>query len=340
MYDEWLESAHARANRSPLFKAMREKSGSDACDGCHAPMRALSGADELSAREGVTCEVCHRIFEVTPSRAGPGFRLRKAHDVKYGPLCDTNEAYFHRTECLKLFDQSLHCAGCHLWYAKTPGGGEIPVYTEYEDWQKGPHAKKQCQRCHMPGDVAPIAVAERERKNVPHHGFMGRDDLRGSGLELVAGVRGDGERVQVEATVKNVRAGHPLPAGMSGRQIVLRARATTGQAGGTEGSAEAIFERRLVDAAGKPAPFFRAERVLGDTRIAPRASRTEKLEIRAPEAGELVIELIARPIAPGLARELGLAPEETPILSTRIALGAPGARGARAGLPQRVVLKP
>ena len=213
------------------------------------------------------------------------------------------------------------------------------MYTEWEDWQKGPYGKtKQCQSCHMPGDTASLAVSEVERKNVPHHGFMGHDDLRDTALTLEANVKSDGNKILIDATVGNARAGHPLPAGMSGHQIVLRARLT---ADGKElGRAETIFERTLVDAAGKPAPFHKAVRMEKDLRIEPKGRRSALLELSSSEAGELSIELLRREIAPEIARALGVPPpEETTILSSELTLAAAREKGSRGGLPKRVKAK-
>ena len=336
MYDEWQESAHSQANKGVLFRAMRDKTDATTCNRCHAPLAAIVSQGELSATEGVTCEVCHRIGEAKAERRGAGFELRRAHDVKYGPLCGANEAYFHKTECVPVYAKSLFCASCHLWWKPVPGGGEIPVYTEYEDWQKGPYGKtKQCQSCHMPGDTASLAVSEIERKGVPNHGFMGRDDLRDTALTLEANVKGDGELIRVEATVGNARAGHPLPAGMSGHQLVLRALLRDGDE--EVARAEAIFERQVVDDAGKPVAFFEATRVGEDTRILPKGKRTTRLELRGSAESKLSVELLRREIAPEVAKALGVrAPEETTILAAHLQLGAAKQKGPRGGLPRHV----
>jgi hypothetical protein len=339
MYEEWKDSTHRSAGRSPLFRAMRADAASDACDGCHAPLGPLIAPQSPAADDGVSCEVCHRIEFAEVLETGPAFVLRREHDTKFGPLCDAKQPYFHRSECSPLFESATLCGSCHTWVRETLSGERVPVYTEYLDWAAGPARRKPCQSCHMPRDRASVATSEPERDGVPHHGFLGvQGTLRGSGVTVRAIVTGSGTTIRVSARVSNVRAGHFVPAGMSGRQLVLRARVISKEDSDVD-RAEVVFERRLVDARGEEAPFYRAVRVGSDTRLAPRQSRTVTLELEATGAGRLELELVGRNLSPILARRLGQVAQEVLHRGSVVALNAPGG-AARTGLPREVKLTP
>ncbi len=339
MYEEWKGSAHRSSNRSPLFLAMRADAASKACDGCHSPLGALIPEGSPAGKDGVSCEVCHRIESAEVRTQGPGFVLRKGHDVKFGPLCDAKQPYFHRAQCSPSFESATLCGSCHTWIRQSATGEPVPVYTEYLDWEASPLHRKPCQACHMPGVRASVATSEPEREGVPDHGFLGDGmNLRGTGVAVVATVTGSGATIRVAARVRNARAGHFLPAGMSGRQLVLRARSISEQ--GVElDRKEVVFERRLVDERGEETPFYRAARVGSDSRLPPRHTRTVNVELAAPGAGRLELEWLGRRLSPELARRLGTDSGETMVLRAPLSLKAPGS-GARAGLPREVRLSP
>ena len=340
MHDEWKPSAHARAATGPIYLRMRERAGGAAaagCDDCHAPLAKRLGAGDLAAAEGVTCEACHNIKAVAIQRAGAGYDLSLGR-VKYGPLCDAKDHYFHRMGCSPLHSQAALCAGCHLYYRPLPGGGELPVFTEYEEWHDGPYQARECQSCHMPGERAEVAESAGVREAVAHHGWLGKKrDLRARALAASAVVTETAGKLRVEARVENVGAGHSVPTGLPEHRIVVRA--TTFGADGTSLATEQAFGRRLVDAAGKPAPFFAAVRVAGDDRIPPKESRKAQLELAAPESGELRIEVVWVPVAEEIRTQLVLpAGGEVPLLRATVALKPPQG-GRRPNLPRTLELE-
>ena len=42
--------------------------------------------------------------------------------------------------------ESRFCGSCHLWYRAIDGGKELPVFTEYAEWQTSPQAEAGLQR--------------------------------------------------------------------------------------------------------------------------------------------------------------------------------------------------
>lgn len=338
MHDEWKPSAHARAATGPRYVKMRDHAataGAGAgCDDCHAPLAKHLPRGDLATAEGVTCEVCHSIKAVDVRRAGAGYELSLGR-VKFGPLCDAKDHYFHRMGCSPLHAESAICAGCHLYYRPLPGGGELPVFTEYEEWNEGPYQARECQSCHMPGVRAEVADGHGVRDSVGHHGWLGaKHDLRARALAASATVTAVGSKLRVDARVQNVGAGHHVPTGLPERRIVVRATALA--AGGAKhAAAERAFGRILVDAAGKPAPFYVAVREAADDRIPPKQDRKLRLELEAPEAGELRIEVIWVPLAEEIRSQLAITEAgEVPLLHATVAL-----KPRRPDLPRTIELE-
>jgi hypothetical protein len=308
------------------------KQGGELCDRCHAPLVLLKEPAAFAAREGVTCEVCHRLETVEVDRPFSTMNLLAAHEVKFGPRCDPTEPYFHRARCNPLFQQAELCAACHHLYQPVAGGGPpLPVHTEYEDFKKTRHAArgKVCQSCHMPGVRAELAIGERERDGVPDHGFLGdKGDLRGSALKTTARVSWKPGSAELVLGITNARAGHAVPAGGPGRQLVIIATARD-RDGAELSRKEQTFERRLVDASGNVAPFYRASRVGADSRLQPGETRSERFAFEAEKIHAISISVGFRAISPELSRALGLeatAPVE--VWADSIPIG-PATSGAR-----------
>src|SRR5262249_4196738 len=298
---------HARAQSRPLVVAMRARVDARTCEPCHAPMASHADPTDPAGQEGVSCETCHRMVDASPRREGASFKLELTDTVKYGPLCDAKNHYFHKMGCSPLHEEARLCAACHLWFEPRPSGVAVPVYTEYEEWSSGPYASQNvdCQDCHMPGEVAEVAAGSHERIGVPHHGLLARDGkLRKRALALAVAVRDDQGRIHVEATVTNVGAGHAVPSGLPGRAVVRRVRTLDGH--GTEvARAERTYQRLLSDGGDGEVPFFAATRVGSDNRLQPKQAHVESFDLAAPGAGELRVELFWRALSPGLASQLG-----------------------------------
>lgn len=340
MYEEWSTSPHAASADSDLYKAMVKASGSNECVTCHEP---LSGRiDDLrTVSEGVTCEVCHRIRELPTALSGSDFELDPHESIKYGPRCDPDEPYFHQAECRPFFSKAEVCASCHQWHFKGPSGVSIPVYTDYEDWKAGPYSRRgvACQDCHMPGERAPLATGERERDDVPEHSFLGPEkNLRGTGVNAVATVVPGEDELKVVVRLSNDKAGHPLPLGAPGRQWVLSAVAVSAD-GNVVDRAGATYERRLVDAEQRPAPFFLATRSDADTRLKPKQARVETFRLSNGEATTLKLELAEHALSPELGRRLEIQPPKPQvILSAEVPLS--DSEGKRLRRTARVQLEP
>ncbi len=178
-YEEWRGDAHALSAQNPVFLSLysatnangqsdglgwRADSPVDAgnCATCHAPAAALAQpglADptQLSGveREGVFCDLCHKIAGVKldpitrlPDPALPGIasyalsRPAPNTQIFYGTIDDT----VRRVSKLDLERKSAYCAPCHSggWWGQS-------VYASYDEWLASPYVEegKECQDCHM-----------------------------------------------------------------------------------------------------------------------------------------------------------------------------------------------
>jgi len=261
---EWESSAHARAATNPFFLAFFNGGQHDLpllpqlgykldfprssgnCANCHLPALALRrpyDADPGHAtgveRDGVFCDLCHKVRQVKVDTVGGRAgvlsmsfaRPPRGEQLFLGPFDDVfpGPDTFH-----PLYKDSRYCAACHhgvLW--------GVLAYGEFAEWQASSYAKEgiQCQGCHMKPDgrteqVAPASegAIRRRPEQIASHAFPGRDDLRfmQSALQLDADTRiaGAGDRLRVKVRLRNIGAGHHVPTGNPMRNLVLLIEAT------------------------------------------------------------------------------------------------------------------
>lgn len=339
MYDEWEKSAHARSVSSPLFKASAAAAASSSdltCEQCHSPLLADAPKDVVSG-EGVTCDVCHTLRDPKPSENGADFRLAIDDMVKFGPRCNLKDHYFHRMGCSPEHEEAVLCGSCHWWEPKG-----LPVFTEYKDWRDGPASKagEPCQSCHMPKTKAALAVGAPVRPGVPDHGMLGSaGDLRKTALALAFVVQDQADQLFVRVVLTNEGAGHYVPAGLPERRIVI-AVALYDDAGKKLGEKVSARGRILVDAAGKPAPFWRAAKVAEDTRIPPNGDMTWDMTFPPPPGAGKVEVTVEHVVAPDeLAKELGVTVERFPLTTATVSFAAKDG-SAHPGLPKIVRVDP
>jgi len=262
--NEWGKSAHARSATNPLF--LEFFSGSDqrgpligelgykrdfphsngSCATCHVPAMALHSpfdSDPRKAsgieREGVFCDLCHKVEDVVVDPIGghPGIlamklkRPESGQQVFFGPLDDV----FPGPDSFNpIFKQSRYCAACHdgkFW--------NLAVYSEFQEWSESAYAKRNihCQECHMKPDGVTRRVALeqegsilRDPATLASHTLFGINDaafMREAVAMATTAQAADG-RLQVTVTVKNVKAGHHIPTGSPMRNMVLKVDARDG----------------------------------------------------------------------------------------------------------------
>ena len=155
IHESWKSSTHSQAMESRLFQdalGMAEAdfgpAGRMVCLNCHSPIAAKIGDIGLEKKvswEGVTCDYCHSIREVTFDDRNPKAVLNFGA-VKTGPLSDA-VSKVHQTAYSAVHTSSALCATCHEY--KNAAG--FPVLTTYSEWKASRYWKegKQCQFCHM-----------------------------------------------------------------------------------------------------------------------------------------------------------------------------------------------
>ncbi len=256
IYPQWLEDAHSRSARNPVFSAFYGGADVDGtrphgpgfrldfpdnvgdCAACHAPRQALANPfgtdmDAVDAYD-MSCDFCHKVRAVTlhPEGGYPGIlsialnRPAAGQQVIYGPFDDVIRG--HDTYS-PLHRSSSFCAPCHsgrFW--------GVPIYSEFDEWQASDYANEgiACQNCHMPpdGSTARIApqrhggvarnpqrIASHRQRGVTDVGFM----KTAVEVTLTTSWVEDGRMLDTTVSVRNVGAGHHFPSGVPMRHAIL-----------------------------------------------------------------------------------------------------------------------
>jgi hypothetical protein len=216
------------------------------CTYCHVPTSVSSsqaGMDlsflfpkpQGSWGEGVTCDVCHKVFNVTladdkfpfPDRPGIlSYRFLRPNSGIFitGPFSNmltkrqdgSSITVDHHSTCTPVFSQSEFCAPCH--FGKF---GDMVVYNSYGEWKASPFAAnpadygyRTCQDCHMShlsaGSIDSLS-SQRQACSADNRNFQNFDhNMMDFGMDSVLGyeiprmVKGAAE---IGVTVGTGRAG-------------------------------------------------------------------------------------------------------------------------------------
>jgi len=289
IHEAWKTSTHAQAMESRLFQEALALAEGDfginarkTCLECHAPIAAKTGDLKLQKKvswEGVTCDYCHSVREVSLKGLVPKVVVTFV-PVKSGPWKDSVSTA-HAVAYSPLHTSSTLCASCHE-YKNALG---FPVLTTYSEWKNSSHAKegKQCQSCHMyrvAGDVVDPRVARTLHAQVNLHHMPGSHSLQ----QLTRAVKAqlfawrEGGAVQVKVDLINQLAGHSFPTGSPLRRLILKVSADP--YGGQEFHQERVLTRTVADQHGTVMArehfvFLKAAKVISDTRLAPGEKRSE-----------------------------------------------------------------
>lgn len=170
----------------------------------HLPVGAAADDEDLLARDGVSCTICHQITDEnlgTKQSFTGGYVVRIPETGKNGKQAAEPRSIFGRFEVEKglttimrsssLFQptQSMHirqselCATCHTLYTKALNSkgdvvGELPEQVMFLEWRHSAFEgeQKSCQSCHMPAvaEQTPIAsVLGQPREGLARHVFVG-----------------------------------------------------------------------------------------------------------------------------------------------------------------------
>ena len=219
------------------------------CAACHVPAAAINdplNTDPFSVQgveaEGVTCDFCHKIWDVRldpatgipfPDRPGVlSYEFRRPfaeHQFFAGPLDDIAPG---EDTYSKLQKSSQFCAPCHFgvfW--------DTVVYDSFGEWLRSPYSRKEtgktCQDCHMPSSGAGFFVhpekggLKRDPNTIVSHRMPGaRDiDLLRNAVSLTLEAEQVPEGIRVRTKVVNDHTGHDVPTDSPLRHLILVVRA-------------------------------------------------------------------------------------------------------------------
>jgi cytochrome c554/c'-like protein len=268
------------------------------CLRCHSPLAASSGDLSLTRKvswEGVTCDYCHSIRDVTLSGANPVAHVEFT-GVKSGPSADAVSPV-HGTAFSKVHTTSLVCISCHE-YRNSLG---FPVLTTYSEWQKSTYAKagQQCQSCHMyavQGKVVDVRVTSASDKGINLHQMPGSRSVEqlNKAIQSQMSTARQGDQLHVTVKVTNAGAGHYVPTGSPMRKLILEVRIEP-FGGGQELHAERVYARTIADQKGitierEHLSFLKGAKVVKDTRLAPKETRTEIFSFELPSGTRARVE--------------------------------------------------
>jgi len=226
------------------------------CATCHVPAQAAHPGMEYAADpnlaegielEGIFCEFCHKIGDVTldpqtqlPYPNMPGvmsmqlFRPQGDQQLFFGNFDDVNR----RVSYLPLIEESAFCATCHFgvfW--------DTTVYNSYGEWLESsysdPESGLTCQQCHMPPvDYNYFVYPDkggliRDTGNIYSHLMPGAmdEDLLQNAVNIEAVATRLSDEIRVEVSITNDKTGHDVPTDFPLRQMILlvQASAANGQ---------------------------------------------------------------------------------------------------------------
>lgn len=219
------------------------------CDVCHH----VESVDIDDPTPGVA----GRLHVLRPIEDSPSPVLGDWAPLLFGPYPDVTNPKMGSVY-RDLFHEAELCGGCHLLDqppqelgssldADRWPDGTLPIQSTYTEWEEGPYgAGAPCQSCHMPpeadtgnsADLGNIIHAPnpdsasgwyRPTGAVRRHTWTGPRSADSPMLRLAAQLSlestweatDDGDQLVVQATVKNVGAGHALPTGEPLRSMIL-----------------------------------------------------------------------------------------------------------------------
>jgi hypothetical protein len=225
------------------------------CAACHVPVSALLtpyNADpneaEGVAREGITCDFCHKLWDVRLGEDGlphpnlPGvlsiemLRPAEGKQVFLGPFDDTPGDDIYSP----IQNESRFCAACH-----TGTFWGVTMYNSFGEWLDSSYSDrttgKTCQDCHMPhlgvdrfvqlpSDVTQF-VPERNPQTIFSHRMPGASDvgLLQNSVKLALNASIDADSVTATVRVTNANAGHHVPTDNPLRNMILLVEAHNAQ---------------------------------------------------------------------------------------------------------------
>ncbi len=220
------------------------------CAACHTPTASVNAPYGVNptavtgvSAEGVNCDFCHKVWDVTlnpdnglPYKNMPGvlsFSFRRppeGHQFFAGPFDDVapGEDTFS-----PLQTRSQFCASCHFgvfW--------DTVVYNSFGEWLDSPYSDpdtgKTCQDCHMTPSGGSYFTRpdkgglNRSPNTIYSHTMSGAADetLLQHAVTMSVTTRTEADRLIVQVEIVNDRSGHDVPTDSPLRQLILLTQAS------------------------------------------------------------------------------------------------------------------
>ena len=219
------------------------------CGTCHLPAEAVHEPNNTNpvlvrgaAAEGVTCDFCHKIWDVhldpdtgLPFPDKPGvlsYEFRRpfeGHQFFAGPLDDIAPG---EDTYSGLQERSQFCAPCHFGVF-----GDTVVYDSFGEWLRSPYSReetgKTCQDCHMPNSGAEVFAhpdkggLTRDLNTIFSHRMPGARDpaLLENAVSLTLEAEQSQEGIRARTRIVNDLTGHHVPTDSPLRHLILVVRA-------------------------------------------------------------------------------------------------------------------
>ena len=306
------------------------------CAACHLPAASTNTPYQTDpntatgvGREGVACDLCHKIWNVRldpathlPYPNMPGvlsfdfYRPVEGKQIFIGPYDDVPG----RSVYSPLYNRSEYCAPCHFgvfW--------NTTIYNSFGEWLASPYSDpkngKTCQDCHMPHTGAthfaqpppdsPRIAYERDPQTIFSHVMPGASDvnLLQNSVTMTTTAQHVGDNVTVQVAIVNDKTGHHVPTDSplrnvllvitardaQGRVLALRDGETlpawAGDYAGQPGKGFAKVLEELWTEVSPSGAYWQATHVLSDNRLAALATDTSRYTFAAPATSESIIEV-------------------------------------------------
>jgi hypothetical protein len=330
-----------RQNIGPGYRLDNPKSNGN-CATCHAPSATASSSwsQDLNSVlrspetewDGISCDYCHKVKKVVPDKTKPSgmaplFERQSSSRgnsiLIFGPYDDVVVPPMAASYSPE-FDKGRFCSMCHGHFKQLEKGRTWDYNKVYSaaEWKGFGYV--------VDGGARNMWGTYRSPKNIRPHHFDGGTEIQlktALSMELEGEITGN--RLSINVYITNTNGGHWVPTGETMRSVMLllkvvdsnekplimikgsllpewagKGKVETGNYAGLPGQ---VFARVLADDDGNiHVPFWRATKIVADTRIRPKTTLNLKYEfvLDDPE-DEPVAEakLIYRPVIRQLAEE-------------------------------------
>jgi hypothetical protein len=220
----------------------------------------------------------------------------------------------------------------------------VHVYSTYSEWLDSPARRdgKQCQSCHMAptGTMTNIAPGKggirRDPQTLANHRFFAgsQADMLRQSLHVSVELTPNDTAVRAEVEVHVEGAGHRVPTGFIDRHLLLVVEGFQGDTAapllagpvlpelagqGLSGRPGKLYAKILRDFEGdSPAPFWRANPALEDTRLSPGQAERTVFSFALP-IERVRVRLLYRRFWPAVAETKGWPDDSVVILDRSFA---------------------